>query len=87
MSDYTQRNNDLLKRVAQGDVTAKNQLILENTGLVHSVVKRFLGRGHEPDDLFQIGCIGLINTKCQNMGKCRFGYGSANRQFCNRLAE
>lgn len=71
MSDYTQRNNDLLKRVAQGDITAKNQLILENTGLVHSVVKRFLGRGHEPDDLFQIGCIGLI--KATQKFDCSFG--------------
>ncbi len=62
MPDYTQNNESLLCRIAEGDVKAREQLILENTGLVHSVVKRFLGRGHEPEDLFQIGCIGLIKA-------------------------
>ena len=62
MLDYSQNNETLLRRIAAGDATAREELILENTGLVHSVVKRFLGRGHEPEDLFQIGCIGLIKA-------------------------
>ena len=62
MPDYSQNNETLLSRIAEGDTTAREELILENTGLVHSVVKRFLGRGHEPEDLFQIGCIGLIKA-------------------------
>ncbi len=37
-------------------------MVEQNTGLVHSVVKRFLGRGQDAEDLFQIGCIGLIKA-------------------------
>ncbi len=55
-------NEDLLNLVAKGDTKAKEMLISQNTGLVHSVVNRFLGRGHEREDLFQIGCIGLIKA-------------------------
>ncbi len=55
-------NEELLTLAAQGDNLAKETLISQNTGLVHSVVKRFSGRGHETDDLFQIGCIGLIKA-------------------------
>ena len=62
MPDYSQNNESLLSRIAEGDTKAREELIIENTGLVHSVVKRFLGRGHEPEDLFQIGCIGLIKA-------------------------
>ena len=45
-----------------GDSTAKEQIIRENTGLVWSVVKKFANRGHDLEDLFQIGAIGLM--KC-----------------------
>lgn len=57
-----QSNDELLALVEQGDRTAKEQIIENNVGLVRSVVKRFLGRGHESEDLFQIGCIGLIKA-------------------------
>ncbi|MCR5702614.1 MAG: SigB/SigF/SigG family RNA polymerase sigma factor [Lachnospiraceae bacterium] len=53
---------ELLKLAKEGDKDAKEQLIKENLGLVRAVSKRFIGRGYEPDDLYQIGCIGLI--KC-----------------------
>ena len=63
MNDICQSSNEaLLSRVASGDLDARNRLVEQNTGLVHSVVKRFAGRGYELDDLFQIGCIGLIKA-------------------------
>lgn len=46
----------------QGDDQARERLIHHNIRLVWSVVQRFLGRGYEPDDLFQIGCIGLLKA-------------------------
>ena len=52
----------LLKRVKSGDTKARDQLISGNLRLVLSVVRRFQGRGENPDDLFQVGCIGLIKS-------------------------
>ncbi len=52
----------LIKKSHQGDEKAREQLVKENTGLVWCVVKRFCGRGTEAEDLFQIGCIGLIKA-------------------------
>ena len=46
----------------KGDKEARDTLIEENLGLVHFIVKRFKGRGYEPEDLFQIGCIGLMKA-------------------------
>lgn len=53
---------ELLKLVRQGDMTARDKLIQGNLRLVLSVVQRFAGRGENPDDLFQVGCIGLIKA-------------------------
>ena len=53
---------DLLKRVAEGDTKAREELISGNLKLVLSVIRRFTGRGENPDDLFQVGCIGLIKA-------------------------
>ena len=53
---------DLLRLVKSGDETAREKLINGNLRLVLSVVQRFWGRGENPDDLFQIGCIGLIKS-------------------------
>lgn len=53
---------ELLKRVKEGDTTARDELINGNLKLVLSVIKRFSSRGENPDDLFQIGCIGLIKA-------------------------
>ena len=46
---------ELLRRSHAGDKEARDLLVLENAGLVWSIVKRFIGRGPEPEDLFQIG--------------------------------
>lgn len=52
----------LIKRSHEGDEKARTQLVEENVGLVWCVVKRFYGRGTEPEDLFQIGSIGLLKA-------------------------
>ena len=46
----------------QGDKEARDPVFEENTGLIYSVAKRFLGRGVEMEDLFQIGSIGLLKA-------------------------
>ena len=53
---------ELLKKARGGDNNAREELINGNLRLVLSVIKRFVGRGENPDDLFQIGCIGLIKA-------------------------
>ncbi len=52
----------LLKRVKNGDKAARDELINGNLRLVLSVIQRFTGRGENLDDLFQVGCIGLIKS-------------------------
>lgn len=54
--------NILLIKAKNGDKEAKNLLVENNVGLVWSVLKRFHNRGYEAEDLFQIGCIGLIKA-------------------------
>ena len=56
------RNDQLLIRAKEGDKEAKEELVNNNLGLVHHIVKRFLGRGVEAEDLFQIGSIGLLKA-------------------------
>ena len=53
---------ELLLRAHDGDAEAREQLVRENLALVKYIVKRFLGRGHEFDDLFQWGCLGLVKA-------------------------
>ena len=53
---------ELLKKVKAGDETARSLLIEGNLRLVLSVIQRFANRGENPDDLFQVGCIGLIKA-------------------------
>ena len=53
---------ELLKRAREGDVNAREELIAGNLRLVLSVIQRFSGRGENADDLFQVGCIGLIKA-------------------------
>ena len=53
---------ELLLKAKQGDVSARDELINGNLRLVLSVIQRFTGRGENLDDLFQIGCIGLIKS-------------------------
>ena len=52
----------LIERSQAGDKEARETLIEENLGLVRHIVKRFGGRGYDMEDLFQIGCIGLIKA-------------------------
>lgn len=53
---------ELLKKVKAGDKKARDKLINGNLRLVLSVIQRFTGRGENLDDLFQVGCIGLIKS-------------------------
>ena len=53
---------ELLRRSRQGDREARDRLVEGNLRLVLSVIQRFLGRGENPDDLFQVGCIGLLKA-------------------------
>ena len=53
---------ELLKKIRAGDKSARDKLIEGNLRLVLSVIQRFTGRGEIMDDLFQIGCIGLIKA-------------------------
>ena len=46
----------------QGDEIAKERLVTENSGLIWSVARRFLGRGTEADDLYQLGCLGFLKA-------------------------
>ncbi len=58
-------NEDLCARIEaakNGDIVGRDLIVEENIGLVHSIVRRFLGRGYESEDLFQIGCIGLVKA-------------------------
>lgn len=53
---------ELLTRARAGDRTARDRLVEGNLRLVLSVTQRFVGRGENPDDLFQVGCIGLLKA-------------------------
>lgn len=56
------RTEELIALAQQGDETAGETLITENSALVWSVARRFLGRGVEADDLYQLGCLGFIKA-------------------------
>ncbi|MEC2056785.1 RNA polymerase sporulation sigma factor SigF [Peribacillus psychrosaccharolyticus] len=62
----THLKDDELRRLIQssqsGDQAARDLIVQSNLRLVWSVVQRFLNRGYEPDDLYQIGCIGLLKS-------------------------
>lgn len=52
----------LIQSAHEGDKAARDQLVADNMGLVWSIVRRFSGRGHDMEDLFQIGSIGLMKA-------------------------
>jgi RNA polymerase sporulation-specific sigma factor len=52
----------LIKMAKQGDENAKNELILNNSPLVKSIVKRYKNKGVEYDDLYQLGCVGFVKA-------------------------
>lgn len=53
---------ELLQKIKNGDMNAREELISGNLRLVLSVIQRFTGRGENSDDLFQVGVIGLIKA-------------------------
>ena len=57
-----EEKKELLVKIKNGDSEARDKFINGNLRLVLSVVQRFNGRGENPDDLFQIGCVGLIKA-------------------------
>lgn len=66
-------NAELLRKAQTGDDSACEQAVRENSGLIWSIVKRYYGRGAEPDDLFQLGCLGFIKA----VKGFDFSYGTA----------
>ena len=56
------RIEDLIISAQAGDQQASEKLVAENSGLIWSVARRFMGRGTEPDDLYQLGCLGFLKA-------------------------
>ena len=56
------RTEELIQAAQAGDPTAGEKLVNENAGLIWSVTKRFLGRGTEMEDLYQLGCLGFLKA-------------------------
>lgn len=52
----------LIKQAHNGDKASRDRVLTENTALIWSIVRRFLNRGYEGEDLFQIGCIGMLKA-------------------------
>ena len=59
MSSYTE---ELIARSQAGDMAAREKLIVENSGLIWAIVRRYMGRGTEADDLYQLGCLGFLKA-------------------------
>ena len=53
---------ELIARSRAGDRAAGEQLIVENSGLIWSIARRYFGRGVDPDDLYQLGCLGFLKA-------------------------
>lgn len=53
---------ELIRRSQAGDKAAEEQLVSENSGLIWSVARRFIGRGTDADDLYQLGCLGFLKA-------------------------
>ena len=56
------RLEELIRLSQEGDQSATEQLVTENSGLIWSVARRFSGRGTETDDLYQLGCLGFLKA-------------------------
>ena len=56
------RTEELIRQAQAGDRAASETLVTENSGLIWSVARRFFGRGTEPDDLYQLGCLGFLKA-------------------------
>ena len=53
---------ELIVRAQSGDRKAGEQLVVENSGLIWSIARRYFGRGVDPDDLYQLGCVGFLKA-------------------------
>ncbi len=53
---------ELIRQAQAGSMEAKEELVQDNAGLIWSVVRRFMGRGTEVEDLYQLGCLGLLKA-------------------------
>ena len=56
------RTEELIRQAQSGDREASETLVQENSGLIWSVARRFIGRGTESDDLYQLGCLGFLKA-------------------------
>jgi len=66
-------NGELLKAAQSGDNDACDQAVRENSGLIWSIVRRYYGRGVDPEDLYQLGCLGFLKA----VRGFDFDYGTA----------
>ena len=55
-------STELLRAAQEGDRDACEQAVVENNGLIWSIVRRYYGRGVDPDDLYQLGCLGFLKA-------------------------
>lgn len=83
--DVKTKNKELIRKYHDGESDAFDRLIIENLGLVKSAVKRFIGRGTEPEDLVQIGTIGLI--KAAKAFRPELGYEFSTYAFTMIIGE
>ena len=56
------KTEELIAKAQNGDCQARERLVVENSGLIWSVTRRYLGRGVEADDLYQLGCVGFLKA-------------------------
>lgn len=56
------RTEELIQRAQAGDRDASETLVTENSGLIWSIARRYIGRGTESDDLYQLGCLGFLKA-------------------------
>ena len=59
MSEHLEQ---LILRAQAGEKDATETLVVENSGLIWSIARRFFGRGVDPDDLYQLGCVGFLKA-------------------------
>lgn len=64
-------NVELFELAREGDKDAKEKIVSDNTGLVWSIARRFMGRGYDLEEIYQIGCIGLLKA----IERFEFDYG------------
>lgn len=55
-------NIELIRLAQSGDKQASEDMLINNSGLIWSVARRYFGRGVEPDDLYQLGCVGFLKA-------------------------